>query len=137
MSRASSGASARNATRTNAANAHADSYASTPVSPDDADREAKARTALERANLPADLIESTKADPGAPFEHAEALAGMRAMAPADWARVKAVLRTAGVTIGDLERAMGTGEGGDGKPGRPLEFKPKFPGISGSESRITY
>ena len=62
--------------------AHADLCASKTVSPDDADREAKGRTALERAGLP-DLIEGTKADPGAPFDHAQALAGMRATAPAD------------------------------------------------------
>ena len=106
--------------------AHADLCASTTVSPDDADREAKARTALERAGLPDDLLDRLKADPGAPFDHAEALAGMRAKAPADWARVKAALRKAGVTIGDLERAMGTGEGGAGKQGRPIEWNDPEP-----------
>ena len=107
--------------------AHADLCASKTVSPDDADREAKARTALERAaDVPDDLLDLIKTDPGAPFEHAAALARMRAKAPADWARVKAALKEAKVSIGDLERAMGTGEGGDGKPGRPLEFKDPEP-----------
>ena len=97
------------------------------VSPDDADRETKARTALERADLPADLIERIKADPGAPFEHAEALAEMRAKTPADWARVKSALKAAGVTIGDLERAMGANDtDGDGKQGRPVEWNDPEP-----------
>ena len=103
--------------------AQADLCASTPVSPDDADREAKARAALERFEIPADLIERIKADPGAPFEHAAKLATMRREAPADWARVKA----AGVTLADLERAMGAGDAnGDGKPGRPVEFEDPEP-----------
>ena len=105
-------------------NAHADLCASTPVSPDEADREAKARAALERADLPADLIEieRIKADPGAPFEHAAKLATMRREAPADWARVKAALKAAGVTLADLERTMGAGDAnGDGKQGRPVEW----------------
>ena len=101
--------------------AHAGLCASKTVSPDDADREAKVRTALERADdVPDDLLDLIKTDPGAPFDHAAALAKMRAKDPGDWARVKAALKAAGVTIGDLERAMGTGEGGDGKQGRPVE-----------------
>ena len=107
--------------------AHADLCASTPVSPDDADREAKARAALERFEIPADLIERIKADPGAPFEHAAKLATMRREAPADWARVKAALKAAGVALADLERAMGAGDAnGDGKPGRPVEFEDPEP-----------
>ena len=106
--------------------AHAGLCASKTVSPDDADREAKGRTALERAGLP-DLIEGTKADPGAPFEHAAELAKMRREAPDDWARVKdALKKEAKVSIGDLERAMGTGEGGDGKQGRPVEWNDPEP-----------
>ena len=97
-----------------------------PVSPDEAEREAAAVEALKRAGLPTDMIERTKADPGAPFEHAEALAGMRSKVPADWARVKAALRTGGVTLGDLERAMGAGENGDGKQGRPVEWQDPEP-----------
>ena len=100
--------------------------ASKPVSPDDADREAAAVEALKRAGLDG-LLERTKADPGAPFEHAEALAGMRSKTPADWARVKALLKKAGVTLADLERAMGAGDAnGDGKPGRPVEFEDPEP-----------
>ena len=107
--------------------AHAGLCASKTVSPDDADREAKVRTALERADdVPDDLLDLIKTDPGAPFEHAAALAKMRAKDSADWARVKPALKEAKVSIGDLERAMGTGEGGDGKPGRPLEFKDPEP-----------
>ena len=107
--------------------AHADLCASTPVSPDDADREAAAVEALERADLPADLIERIKADPGAPFEYAAKLATMRREAPADWARVKAALKAAGVAIGDLERAMGAGDAnGDGKPGKPVAPKDPEP-----------
>ena len=106
--------------------AHADLCASAPVSPDDADREAAAVEALKRAGLDG-LLDRTKADPGAPFEHAEALAGMRSKTPADWARVKALLKAAGVTLGDLERAMGAGDAnGDGKPGRPVEFEDSEP-----------
>ena len=106
--------------------AHADLCASTPVSPDDADREAAAVEALKRAGLDG-LLDRTKADPGAPFEHAEALAGMRSKTPADWARVKALLKKAGVTLADLERAMGAGDAnGDGKPGRPIEFEDPEP-----------
>ena len=102
--------------------AHADLCASTPVSPDDADREAKARAALERFEIPAALIERIKADPGAPFEHAAKLATMRREAPADWARVKAALKASGVTLADLERAMGAGDAnGDGRQGRPVEW----------------
>ena len=96
------------------------------MSPDDADREAAAVEVLKRADLPTDLLERTKADPGAPFEHAEALAGMRSKVPADWARVKAALRAGGVTLGDLERAMGAGENGDGKQGRPVEWQDPEP-----------
>ena len=101
------------------------------VSPDDADREAMAVEALKRADLPADLIERTKADPGVPFVHAEALAGMRSKTPADWARVKAPLKAAlkasDVPLGDLERAMGAGDAnGDGKQGRPVEFEDPEP-----------
>ncbi len=77
--------------------AHAGLCASTPVSPDDADREAAAVEALKRAGLPEDLFQLIKADPGAPYEHAEALARMRSKTPADWARVKALLKKAGVT----------------------------------------
>ena len=92
------------------------------VSPDDADREAKARAALERFEIPADLIERTKADPGAPYLHAEKLAKMRREAPADWARAKAALKAAGVTLADLERAMGAGDAhGGGKQGQPVEW----------------
>ena len=87
---------------------------------------AKAAEALKRGGLPEDLIERTKADPGAPFEHAETFATMRIKAPADWARMKAALKADGVTIGDLERAMGAGEGGDGKPGRPVEWDDPVP-----------
>ena len=91
------------------------------------DREAKALTALERAGLPDDLLDRIKADTGAPFDHAEALAGMRSKTPADWARVKAALRKASVTIGDLERAMGANDtGGDGKQGRPVEWNDPEP-----------
>ena len=87
---------------------------------------AKHAEALKRANLPGDLLERTKADPGAPFEHAGSFANMRAKAPADWARVKAALKAVGVTIGDLERAMGAGEIGDGKQGRPIEWDDSEP-----------
>ena len=77
----------------------------------------------ERADdVPDDLLDLIKTDPGAPFEHAAALAKMRAKLPPDWARVKAALKGAKVSIGDLERAMGTGEGGDGKPGRPRRME---------------
>ena len=107
--------------------AHADLCASTPVSPDDADREAAAVEALKRAGLPEDLIERTKADPGAPFEYAAKLAIMRREAPADWARVKAALKKAGVPLGDIERAMGAGDAnGDGKQGRPVEWQDPEP-----------
>ena len=106
--------------------AHAGLCASKPVSPDDADREAKLRTALKRADIDEDLFDHINADPGAPFEHAAAFVKMRRETPPDWARVKAALKEAKVSIGDLERAMGTGEGGDGKPGRPLEFKDPEP-----------
>ena len=83
---------------------------------------AKYAEALKRANLPGDLLERTKADPGTPFEHAEAFTTMRTKAPADWARVKAALKAAGVTIGDLERAMSSGDaGGDGRQGRSVEW----------------
>ena len=93
-----------------------------PVSPDNADREAVAGEALDRAGLPKDLIERIKSDPGAPFEYAAALATMRREALADWARVKAALKAAGVTLADLERAMGAGDAnGDGKQGRPVEW----------------
>ena len=92
------------------------------VSPDDADREAKVRTAMERHGLPDDFLDRIKTDPGAPFEHAAELAKMRREAPPDWARVKdALKKEAKVSIGDLERAMGTGEGGAGKQGRPVEW----------------
>ena len=67
--------------------------------------EGTALDALKRHDLP-DLETLIKTDPGAPFEHAEAFATMRDKAPADWARVKAALKDRGVTIGDLERAMG-------------------------------
>ena len=92
-----------------------------PVSPDEADREAAAGEALKRAQLPADLLQRTKADPGAPFEHAETFATMRDKSPADWARVKVALKAAGVTLGDLERAMGAGASGDGKAGQPVRW----------------
>ena len=93
-----------------------------PVSPDDAEREAAAVEALKRADLPEDLFERIKADPGVPFEHAAKLATMRREAPADWARVKAVLKKASVTLADLERAMGANDAnGDGKQGRPVEW----------------
>ena len=106
--------------------AHADLCASTPVSPDDADREAAAVEALKRAGLDG-LLDRTKADPGAPFEHAEALAGMRSKTPADWARVKPALKAAGVTLGDLERAMGAGDAnGDGKQGKPVTLEDPEP-----------
>ena len=96
------------------------------MSPDDADREAAAVETLKRAGLDG-LLDRTKADPGAPFEHAEALAGMRSKTPADWARVKELLKKAGVTLADLERAMGAGDAnGDGKPGRPVEFEDSEP-----------
>ena len=99
----------------------------TAVSPDDADREAKVRAALERFKIPADLIERIEADPGAPFEYAAKLATMRRKAPADWARVKAALKASGVTLADLERAIGAGDAnGDGKPGRPVEFEDPEP-----------
>ena len=92
-----------------------------PVSPDDAEREAAAVEALKRADLPEDLFERIKADPGVPFEYAAKLATRRREAPADWARVKAVLKKAGVTLADLERAMGANDAnGDGKQGRPVE-----------------
>lgn len=43
---------------------------------------------------------------------------MRREASADWARVKAALKAAGVTLADLERTMGPGDAnGDGKQGR--------------------
>ncbi len=102
--------------------------ASKPVSPDDADREAAAVEALKRADLPTDLIERIKADPGAPFEHAEALAGMRSKTPADWARVRPALKNAGVTLGDIERAMDNAgdANGDGKQGRPVEWQDPEP-----------
>ena len=82
---------------------------------------AKVAEALKRGGLPEDLITRTSADPGAPFEHAEKFATMRIKAPADWARMKVALKAAGVTIGDLEQAMGSGPDGDGKPGRPIEW----------------
>ena len=92
------------------------------VTAEGATREAAARDALKRARLPESLIESTKDDPGAPFEHARKFAAMRAEAPADWARVKAALKTAGVTLADLERAMVAGDAnGDGRQGRPVEW----------------
>ena len=106
--------------------AHAGLCASKPVSPDDADREAKLRTALKRADIDEDLFDHINADPGAPFEHAAALAKMRRETAPDWARVKAALKEAKVSIGDLERAMGTGEGGDGKQGRPVEWNDPEP-----------
>ncbi len=106
--------------------AHAGLCASKPVSPDDAAREAKLRTALKRAGIDEDLFDSIEADPGAPFEHAAAFAKMRREDPADWARVKPALKAAGVPIGELERAMGTGEGGDGKQGRPVEWNDPEP-----------
>ena len=93
------------------------------VSPDEADREAAAIKALKRASLPEDLIERTKADPGAPFEEADKLAKMRTEAPADWARVRGEFkRKTDVSLGDLERAMGNvGNGdGDGENGRPTQ-----------------
>ena len=97
------------------------------VPPDEADREAAAIKALKRASLPEDLLERTEADPGAPFEEADKLTKMRTEAPADWARVKAVLKAAGVTISDLERAMGANDaGGDGKQGRPVEWNDPEP-----------
>ena len=97
------------------------------VSPDDADREAKVRTAMERHGLPDDFLDRIKTDPGAPFEHAAELAKMCREAPPDWARVKdALKKEAKVSIGDLERAMGTGEGGDGKQGRPVEWNDPEP-----------
>ena len=106
--------------------AHADSCAFAPVSPDDAEREAAAVEALKRAGLDG-LLERTKADPGAPFERAEALAGMRREVPADWARVKALLKKAGVTLADLERAMGANDAnGDGKQGRPVDWQDPEP-----------
>ena len=85
------------------------------------ERLAKAAEALKRGGLPEDLIERMTADSGAPFEHAETFATMRDKAPADWARVKAAFKAIGVTIGDLERAMGAGESGDAKQGRPVEW----------------
>ena len=98
------------------------------MSPDDADREAAAVEALKRADLPTDLIERIKADPGAPFEHAEALAGMRSKTPADWARVRPALKNAGVTLGDIERAMDNAgdANGDGKQGRRVDWQDPEP-----------
>ena len=87
---------------------------------------AKVAEALKRADLPSDLLERTKADPGTPFEHAETFAKMRDKSPADWARVKTALKAAGVTIGDLERVMGAGDGGDGRQGRPVEWNDPEP-----------
>ena len=97
------------------------------MSPDDADREAAAVEALKRAGLDG-LLDRTKADPGDPFVHAEALAGMRSKTPADWARVKPALKAAGAALGDLERAMNNAgdANGDGKQGRPVEFEDPEP-----------
>ena len=128
MSRASSGASARDGLRPQAAGSKCGQAASAfaVVSPDEADREAAAIKALRRAGLPEDLIQHAEADPGAPFEEADKLAKMRTEAPADWARVKAVLKAAGVTISDLERAMGANDAGGGKQGRPVEWNDPEP-----------
>ena len=100
------------------------------VTPDDADREAAAREALKRAgDFPADFIERTKADPGVPIEkeYATAFAKMRRESPADWARVKPLLKKMGVDIGLLQRVMGANDtNGDGKQGRPVEFEDPEP-----------
>ena len=111
----------RNATRMRQTrtSAHAGLCASKTVSPDDADREAKVRTALERADdVPDDLLDLIKTDPGAPFEHAAALAKMRRETRADWARVKAALKEAKVSIGDLEQAMDANDRGWQRQARP-------------------
>ena len=104
--------------------------ASKQPTPAEAKREgemlAKVAEALKRGGLPEDLITRTGADPGAPFAHAETFATMRIKAPADWARMKVALKAAGVTIGDLEQAMGSGPDGDGKPGRPIEWNDPEP-----------
>ena len=105
----------------------ADLCASKPVSPDDADREAKLRTALKRADIDEDLFDHINADPGAPFEHAAAFAKMRRETAPDWARVKAALKGAKVSIGDLEREMDANDrGGNGKQGRPVEWNDPEP-----------
>ena len=54
---------------------------------------AKVAEALRRADLPGNLLERTKADPGAPFEHVATFATIRTKVPADWARVKAALNS--------------------------------------------
>ena len=94
---------------------------------------AKVAEALRRADLPGDLLERTKADPGAPFEHAAAFARMRDETPADWARMKAALRAAGVTIGDLERAMGSG-GDRRQQARPADRVGRSGAVAGGGGR---
>ena len=98
------------------------------VTPDDADREAAAREALKRADdFPANFIERAEADPGVPIDYAAAFAKMRRESPADWARVKPLLKKMGVEIGLLERVMGANDtNGDGKQGRPVEFEDPEP-----------
>ena len=93
------------------------------LQPEQAQREAEIR-----AKLPGDvvaLLDAAQTDPGAPFETAAVakLLKLRTEDQANWQRVRAMLKAIdGVTIGDLDRATApTGEGGDGKQGRPVDW----------------
>ncbi|MDI6894843.1 MAG: primase C-terminal domain-containing protein [Bacillota bacterium] len=76
-----------------------------PPAEDYSDTQAAAlATAREKV---AHVLEAVRTDPGAPFapEALEALAELREKDPADWARVRAALKKAGVHLRDLHRVV--------------------------------
>ena len=76
--------------------------------------------ALKRNGLPDDLIERTKTLPGSPFEHRAAFAKLP---DADRANLRKAFKVfADFPVGDFDRLTApTGESGDDKQGRPVEW----------------
>ena len=90
--------------------------------------------ALKRNGLPDDLIERTKTLPGSPFEHAAAFAKLP---DADRANLRKAFKDfAGFPVGDFDRlTTPTGESGDGRQGRPIEWNDPDPwpeAVNGAE-----
>ena len=89
------------------------------------------REAVIRDKLPDDVltvIDATVTDPGAPFEPAAValLARLRVDDAASWQRARAMLKSEGVTIGDLDRMTAPARDDDGKQGRPVEWNDPEP-----------
>ena len=82
--------------------------------------------ALKNVGMPNDTIERTKEVHGTLLKHREALAKL---SDADRLTLRQAFKElAGFPVTEFDKltGAGTGEGGDGKPGRPLEFKDPEP-----------